>query len=156
LGYEIERKFLLRSDAWRAQVEGSERMTQGYLQRSSDTAIRVRVSGEQAHLNIKKSLDDGVHRLEFEYPIPLADAQQLLQHVALPTVIDKTRHRISLGAHTWEIDEFHGANAGLIVAEIELRHADEAFQRPDWLGEEVSTDRRYYNSALSEHPYSSW
>lgn len=156
MGHEIERKFLLRSDAWRAQVEGSERMTQGYLQRSADTAIRVRVSGEQAHINIKKRLDSGVHRLEFEYPIPLADAQQLLQHVALPTVIDKTRHRVRLGAHTWEIDEFHGANAGLIVAEIELEHADEPFQRPDWLGEEVSTDHRYYNSALSEHPYSSW
>lgn len=156
MAHEIERKFLLKSDAWRARVSRSERMTQGYLQRGEDTAIRVRITGQRAHLNIKKSLDSGVHRLEFEYPIPLADAEQLLQQVALPPLIDKTRHLVTVGSHTWEIDEFHGDNAGLIVAEIELDHADEAFDRPDWLGDEVSTDRRYYNSSLSERPYNSW
>jgi adenylate cyclase len=152
---EIERKFLLRDDSWRDQVEQSQRMAQGYLQRSGDTAIRVRIAGDQAHLNIKKSLD-GIHRLEYEYPIPLADARELLEQVALPTPIDKTRHLIRQGPHTWEIDEFHGDNAGLIVAEIELSHADEAFDRPAWLGEEVSSDTRYYNSNLSERPFKDW
>lgn len=152
---EIERKFLLKDDSWRAQVTHSRRMVQGYLQRSADTAIRVRIAGDSAHLNIKKSLD-GVHRLEYEYPIPLADAQELLDQVALPTPIDKTRHLLTVGAHLWEIDEFHGDNQGLIVAEIELAHADEAFERPGWLGEEVSTDTRYYNSSLSERPYTCW
>lgn len=152
---EIERKFLLRDDSWRGQVESSQRMAQGYLQRSADTAIRVRIAGGQAHLNIKKSLD-GIHRLEYEYPIPLQDAEELLAQVALPTPIDKTRHLVRIGQHTWEIDEFHGDNAGLVVAEIELAHADEAFEWPGWLGEEVSTDTRYFNSSLSERPYTSW
>lgn len=152
---EIERKFLLRDDSWRDQVESAQRMAQGYLQRSADTAIRVRIAGGSAHLNIKKSLD-GIHRLEYEYPIPLDDARELLAEVALPTPIDKTRHLVRLGGHTWEIDEFHGDNAGLVVAEIELNHADEPFARPDWLGEEVSTDTRYFNSSLSAHPYKDW
>jgi len=152
---EIERKFLPVSETWRDQVERSRRMVQGYLQRGGETAIRVRIAGEQAWLNIKKNID-GVHRLEFEYAIPLADAEQLMAQVALRPVIDKTRHYLTLGPHTWEIDEFHGDNAGLVVAEIELGHADETFQRPDWLGEEVSTDRRYFNSSLSERPYNTW
>jgi adenylate cyclase len=152
---EIERKFLLRNDSWRDQVTASQRMAQGYLQRSADTAIRVRIAGDSAHLNIKKSLD-GIHRLEYEYPIPLTDARELLEHVALPTPIDKTRHLVPTGDHVWEIDEFHGDNRGLVVAEIELAHADEPFERPDWLGEEVSSDVRYYNSSLSERPYTRW
>lgn len=155
MAQEIERKFLTRSEAWRAQVASSQRMSQGYLQRGEDTAIRVRIAGERAWLNIKKNID-GVHRLEYEYAIPLDDAHELLEQVAQRPIIDKTRHLVHIGPHTWEIDEFHADNAGLVVAEIELDHADEAFDRPDWLGTEVSTDRRYFNSSLSERPYNTW
>jgi len=155
MAQEIERKFLLKSDAWRDQVSSAQRMSQGYLQRGADSAIRVRIAGDRAWLNIKKSLD-GIHRLEYEYAIPLDDATEMLERVALRPIIDKTRHLVRIGPHTWEIDEFHAENAGLVVAEIELDHADEAFDRPDWLGEEVSTDSRYFNSSLSEQPYNSW
>jgi len=152
---EIERKFLLAHDGWRQEVSASERLTQGYLSRDAHAAIRVRIHGEAAELNVK-STHDGIHRHEFEYPVPLEDARDMLEHVALRPLIDKTRHLVRRGGHLWEIDEFHGENAGLIVAEIELGSADEPFERPDWLGEEVSTDTRYFNSSLSEKPYSTW
>lgn len=155
MAQEIERKFLLRSEAWRAEVERSERIAQGYLARDEHRAVRVRLRGEDAHLNIKHSID-GIHRLEYEYPIPLADARELLERVALRPLIDKTRHLLHRGGHLWEIDEFHAENAGLVVAEIELGSADEPFERPDWLGDEVSEDARYYNSNLSLHPYTQW
>jgi adenylate cyclase len=130
-------------------------LVQGYLSRGAESAIRVRIKGDTAHLNIKHTLD-GIHRLEFEYPIPQVDARTLLDQVALRPLIDKTRHHVRRGAHLWEIDEFHGDNAGLIVAEIELSSVDESFERPAWLGPEVSDDTRYYNSNLSERPYSQW
>ncbi|MFM1891109.1 MAG: hypothetical protein RLZ44_186 [Pseudomonadota bacterium] len=152
---EIERKFLLASDAWRAEVSESRRLTQGYLSRAANASVRIRVVGDQAELNIK-STRDGIHRQEFEYPIPLADARQLLAEVALRPLIDKTRHLVRRGRHLWEIDEFYGENAGLVVAEIELESADEDFERPAWLGAEVSQDPRYYNSNLSERPYNTW
>lgn len=155
MAMEIERKFLLSSDAWRDEVVSSQRLSQGYLCRGDNKAIRVRIAGDRAHLNIK-STGDGIHRLEFEYAIPLTDAQELLDELASRPWIDKTRHLVKRGGHTWEIDEFHAENDGLIVAEIELSHADEAFERPDWLGQEVSQDRRYFNSSLSERPYNSW
>ena len=155
MGVEIERKFLVSSDAWRAEVLRSQRMSQGYLARGANAAVRVRISGDRAELNIK-STRDGIHRLEFEYRIPLRDAAELIAEVALRHVIDKTRHIVRQGAHTWEIDEFHGENAGLVVAEIELGAAEEAFARPAWLGQEVSEDARYYNSSLSERPYGTW
>ncbi|MEJ2577282.1 MAG: CYTH domain-containing protein [Gammaproteobacteria bacterium] len=152
---EIERKFLLAHQGWREEVSASERITQGYLSRGANAAVRVRLHGDAAELNVK-STRDGIHRQEYEYPIPVADAEQMLESVALRPLIDKTRHLVRRGGHLWEIDEFHGENAGLIVAEIELAHADEPFARPDWLGEEVSTDARYYNSSLSERPYTTW
>ncbi|MCB1800495.1 MAG: CYTH domain-containing protein [Gammaproteobacteria bacterium] len=155
MGLEIERKFLPASDAWRNEISDSQRLTQGYISRGERTAVRVRIQGDRAELNIKHSID-GVHRLEYEYPLPLADAQEMLDKVALRPLIDKTRHHVRRGDHLWEIDEFHGENDGLVVAEIELAHADEVFDRPDWLGEEVSTDERYYNSNLSRHPFSKW
>ena len=155
MALEIERKFLLRDDSWRAQVQLSEPMRQGYLSRDEHSAIRVRITGEQAHINVKHSLD-GIHRLEYEYDIPLDDADEMLDKVAQRPLIEKTRHEIKIGAHTWEIDEFFGDNAGLIVAEIELGDADEAFERPPWLGEEVSQDTRYFNSNLAVHPYKRW
>lgn len=155
MGVEIERKFLLKSDAWRAEVVRSTELRQGYLSRASNGAIRVRISAGKAELNIK-STRDGIHRLEFEYPVPMDDARTLLDEVALRPLIEKTRHIVEHAGHTWEIDEFSGENAGLIVAEIELGSVDEAFERPAWLGEEVSTDPRYFNSSLSERPYSRW
>ncbi|MGD1982992.1 MAG: CYTH domain-containing protein [Chromatiaceae bacterium] len=155
MGIEIERKFLLASDAWRREVSESRRLVQGYLMRGTDTAIRVRIQGRTAMLNVKHT-NDGINRLEYEYEIPLGDAHELLERVALRPLIDKTRHHVREGDHLWEIDEFHGENAGLVIAEIELAHADEAFNKPAWLGEEVSADVRYYNSSLSERPYSQW
>ena len=155
MGIEIERKFLLCNDDWREQVSSSHRMRQGYLQRSDQQAIRVRICDQQAHINIKHS-EDGISRLEYEYPLPLADAQEMLERLALRPMIDKTRHEIRIGKHLWEIDEFHADNQGLIVAEIELDAPDEAFERPAWLGEEVSSDPRYFNSNLIVHPYSQW
>ena len=155
MGTEIERKFLLRSDAWRDEVKDSVRLVQGYLARGDRSAIRVRIKGDVAHLNIKQALD-GINRLEYEYEIPIEDAREILDQVALKPLIDKTRYHIVRGNHLWEIDEFYGDNAGLIVAEIELGQADEAFDKPDWLGQEVSLDQRYYNSNLSELPYTQW
>lgn len=152
---EIERKFLLRSDAWRAEVGDSVHIVQGYLARGERSAVRVRVQGELAQINIKHTVD-GIHRLEYEYPIPPQDAREILQQVALRPLIEKTRHHVRRGRHLWEIDEFHGDNAGLIVAEIELDAADEVFERPSWLGQEVSQDARYYNSNLSRRPYTQW
>jgi adenylate cyclase len=156
MGIEIERKFLLRDDSWRDMINSSERMKQGYLSQGEHRSIRVRVSGDnRAWLNIKSSRD-GINRLEFEYPLPVEDAEEMLAKVAFRPFIDKTRHYIKLGKHTWEVDEFYGENQGLIVAEIELDDADENFQKPDWLGEEVSSDPRYYNSNLIKNPFNQW
>ncbi len=152
---EIERKFLLSSDAWRGA--SSERMhcLQGYLAGPARCSVRVRIAGERAWLGIKGATI-GVSRAEFEYPIPAADARELLDEFCDGPPIEKTRHYLHYGDHLWEIDEFAGANAGLVVAEIELTHPDEPFARPPWLGEEVSEDPRYYNAALVKAPYRSW
>jgi adenylate cyclase len=154
MGREIERKFLLRDDAWRAGIERSVHMAQGYLGEVSRASVRVRIADRDATINIK-SAHPGISRDEFEYAIPLADAEALLTLCSGWPVI-KTRHIVRVGAHTWEIDEFAGANAGLIVAEIELDAPDEEFERPPWLGEEVSEDWRYYNVALAREPFSEW
>ncbi len=151
---EIERKFLLANDGWRAGAVG-RRYRQGYLSTDKARTVRVRAIDEEAYLTIKGATE-GLSRLEFEYPIPAADAEALLEQLCEQPIIDKTRYRISHGAHVWEVDEFHGANAGLIVAEIELGSEDEAFERPEWIGEEVSGDPRYFNSNLIAHPYSDW
>lgn len=152
---EIERKFLVVSDAWRAAVERAERLRQGYLNRPGRASVRVRSAGRRAWLNIKTAVP-GMIREEFEYPLPPGDADYMLEHLCVGALIEKTRHWLRHGGHVWEIDEFAGANAGLVVAEIELARPDERFQRPDWLGEEVTDQPRYYNVALSEHPYSEW
>lgn len=157
MAIEIERKFLLTNDSWREEVTRSERMVQGYISRSEDTAIRVRITDQQAHINVKKSLD-GIHRMEYEYDIPLTDAQEMLDKVALPTPIDKVRHYIVIEDTdlVWEIDEFFGDNKGLIVAEIELVSIEQDHPKPLWLGDEVSQDKRYFNNQLSLTPYNSW
>lgn len=161
MGIEIERKFRVVGDGWRAQATRSVRMAQGYLndadalrtgrQRAS---VRVRIAGSEAFLNLK-SRELGHTRQEFDYAIPLADAEALLA-LCVGGRIDKLRHYVEFAGHTFEVDEFFGDNAGLIVAELELTRADEAFARPDWLGREVTDEARYYNLALAERPYASW
>lgn len=153
--FEIERKFLLRSDAWRTQVRSSIPMQQGYLNDEQHCSVRVRIAGEDAWLNLK-GVTIGAQRLEFEYAIPLADARRMLSELACKPLITKTRHLVEVGAHTWEIDVFEGANAGLVVAEIELGDPDEAFEKPDWVGDEVTYDPRYYNTRLASNPYRLW
>lgn len=159
---EIERKLLIKNDAWRSQVSRSERITQGYLNQydpnveGPQSSVRVRIGGSldnpKAWLNIK-SATLGIERQEYEYEIPVADAEEMLATLCKRPQIDKTRHYVTVAEHLWEIDEFHGDNAGLIVAEIELGRADESFQMPDWAGEDVSGDPRYYNSELIKNPY---
>jgi adenylate cyclase len=151
---EIERKFLLKSDAWRAEVRESRRMTQGYLASSALSSVRVRVAGDEAWLNIKAG---GLvaSRPEYEYSIPVDEARELLALSEGP-LVEKTRHLVDHVGMTFEIDEFHGENAGLVVAELELDHEEQAFARPPWLGHEVTELPRYYNVRLVEHPYRAW
>jgi adenylate cyclase len=150
---EIERKFLLADESWRDGSPGV-RIAQGYLSQDPDRTVRVRIAGENAWLTIK-GRSEGITRAEFEYEIPLDEAKALLE-LCLPSVIDKTRHRIQFGGHEWEIDVFHGENAGLVVAEVEL--ADESISpaMPLWIGAEVSLDARYFNSCLAVTPYAKW
>lgn len=156
MAQEIERKFLLKNDLWREAVVESETIRQGYLtaEAGSRSSIRIRLAGETATLNIK-SLTLGISRQEFEYPIPLADAEALLA-LCLPTQIHKVRHLVPFQGFTFEIDEFFGDNQGLIVAELELPHEETNFPRPPWLGEEVSDDLRYYNVRLLTAPFTTW
>ncbi|MCH8503673.1 MAG: CYTH domain-containing protein [Ectothiorhodospiraceae bacterium] len=152
---EIERKFLVVSDDWRACVQRSQPMRQGYLSGGRKGSIRVRIAGYRAWLNIK-SATLGVRRLEFEYAIPLQDAAEMLERLCDGPLVEKVRHEVPLGDHLWEVDEFQGENAGLIVAEVELADEDETFTMPSWAGEEVSNDPRYYNVSLVKSPYSTW
>jgi adenylate cyclase len=151
---EIERKFLLASDAWRSLAVRSREMRQGYIAEAPRTSVRVRISADDAWLNIKCGGLAAV-RDEFEYPIPLADARALLEAVAAP-LIEKTRHWVPYAGLEWEIDEFHGVNAGLVVAEIELDDERQSFSSPPWLGKEVTQLERYYNVNLVRRPYSQW
>lgn len=160
MAIEIERKFLVINDAWRTAADAGIRLRQGYLSRVTGadavrSSVRVRTDGARAFLNIK-SATLGIRRQEYEYPIPLADAEALLADLCVGAVVEKTRYHVAMGAHVWEIDVFAGDNAGLVVAEIELGDEAEPFQRPDWLGEEVSDDPRYYNVCLADRPYSRW
>lgn len=155
MAIEIERKFLLGDERWRAEVQRSEHMRQGYLAASEHCSIRIRRTDHDAQINIK-SATLGISRTEFEYRVPIADADIMLGTLCGTRTLEKTRHHVHHAGHEWEIDEFHGANAGLVVAELELSAVDEAFAQPAWLGEEVSADTRYYNSCLVEHPYSRW
>lgn len=152
---EIERKFLVKGDFSR-QVASAERIVQGYICSQPGRTVRIRIRGEKGFLTIKGASDEkGLSRYEFEQPISLADAEELLK-LCEPGAIDKVRHLVPAGKHTWEIDVFHGDNEGLVLAEIELASEDEPFERPEWVGQEVSGDRRYYNSMLTKHPYTKW
>jgi adenylate cyclase len=153
---EIERKFLLAEDAWRQTVSRSELMAQGYLAGppASRCSVRVRISGDVAHLNIK-SATPGVQRDEYEYAIPPADAERMLATLA-GARISKIRHHVEHDGHRFEIDEFLGENAGLVIAEIELDRPDADFPRPAWLGREVTHLARYYNHELASRPFALW
>ena len=152
---EIERKFLVRNKSWRDTADDGVRFRQGYLIGAKQASVRVRIEGEQANLNIKGATL-GVRRQEFEYPIPLDEANELLDTLCEKPLIEKIRYTVRYGNHVWEIDLFEGDNAGLVVAEIELADEHEPFERPTWLGEEVSADPRYYNVSLVKHPYREW
>ena len=152
---EIERKFLLLDDTWRSEIEKSQTIRQGYLAGSEKSSIRVRIADDQANINIKSATLD-VTRSEYEYPIPVNEANEILDLLCEGPLIEKTRYYVPRGDHCWEIDVFSGDNDGLIVAEVELAEVDEEFERPDWLGEEVSDDARYYNVCLVKHPYKEW
>lgn len=151
---EIERKFLLSSSAWRSEVHQSYALRQGYLSSVPDRTVRVRIRGERGILTIK-GRGAGISRPEFEYDIPHDEALVLLALCEQP-IIEKVRYEVKRGDHVWEIDVFEGVNEGLILAEIELGAEDEVFERPDWLGKEVSADRRYFNSSLVQKPFTSW
>ena len=152
---EIERKFLLKNDRWRKLVSRQQPIVQGYIANTERGSVRIRLMGDEAFFSIK-SMTLGVTRTEFEYPIPVTDAEYILHHLCLRPIIEKTRYYVEQDHHIWEIDVFAGDNAGLVVAEIELSAADEDFHKPDWLGAEVSNDSRYYNVKLIEHPYRLW
>jgi len=151
---EIERKFLLLNDAWRALAYRHQAMSQGYLAGSERVSVRVRVAGDEAHLNIKSG-GMVASRHEYEYTIPVGEASELLRLCTGP-LLETTRHYLDFSSSAWEVDEFRGANDGLIVAELELDREDQAFPRPAWLGKEVTHLRRYYNVSLVEHPFSAW
>lgn len=155
MGVEIERKFLVKDDSWRSAVESRTRLIQGYLADGDKATVRVRVTDETAYLTIKGPTA-GVTRSEYEYPLPVADAQAMLRELAVYPAIDKTRYRVRAGAHLWELDVFAGENTGLVLAELELGSEQEAFERPAWAGEEVSGDPRYYNVNLARNPYRHW
>lgn len=146
---EIERKFLVRDDSWHDGSPGV-RIAQGYLTMDPDRTVRVRLAGDKAWLTIK-GRTFGITRAEFEYHIPPDDARDLLE-MCLPSVIDKTRHRIEFGGHVWEVDVFHGANEGLVIAEVELADENVSPELPPWVGLEVSDDPRYYNANLASRP----
>lgn len=155
MAIEIEHKFLLANNAWRLHIDHSVSYRQGYLSTAPTSSMRVRTSDKQAWLNIK-SATIGTQRHEFEYEIPLSDANTLLHELCTKPLIEKVRHCVYAHGKLWEIDEFSGANAGLLVAEIELNYLDEIFIKPDWVGEEVTYDPRYYNNNLATLPYSEW
>lgn len=155
MAQEIERKFLVDGD-FRSEAFKAVRITQGYLSSVSERTVRVRVKDDKGYITVKGVGDEsGVSRFEWEKEIPVDDARELLR-ICEPGVIDKTRYLVEAGSHTFEVDEFYGDNEGLTVAEVELSDPNEAFGKPSWLGEEVTGDKRYYNSFLSRHPYRTW
>jgi CYTH domain-containing protein len=154
MGTEIERKFLLRDESWRAGANGTM-YRQGYLNSAKERTVRVRTVGDKAFLTIK-GVTVGATRAEYEYPIPFDDCNAMLDTLAEKPLIEKKRYKIRRGDLVWEIDEFFGDNKGLIVAEVELQSEGQVFDKPVWLGDEVSGDPRYFNSNLIKHPFTRW
>jgi adenylate cyclase len=154
MAQEIERKYLLKEDSWRNLAEGTV-YCQGYIATQDKTTVRVRIVGQQGYLTIKGP-SIAYSRLEFEYPIPVRDAQEMLNTLCQSPFIEKIRYKIAWGGLIWEIDEFQGLNQGLILAEVELTDPKQEILLPPWIGEEVSHDPRYFNSYLVKHPFSQW
>jgi adenylate cyclase len=155
MAVEIERKFLVASDSWKAQVESESSLKQGYLSAEEALSVRVRIAKGKGQLTIKGGTS-GISRSEYEYDIPLDDAQEMIANLVSGSVIDKTRYKVRCGDHLWDLDVFHGDNQGLVMAEVELASESEAFLMPDWAGQEVSDDPRYYNANLITHPFCDW
>ncbi|MCB6182733.1 CYTH domain-containing protein [Leeia sp. TBRC 13508] len=153
MGMEIERRFKVNGDAWKALAEGVW-YKQGYLSVEAERTVRVRVVGDQAWLTLKSQISS-VSRHEFEYAIPLADANTMLS-VMCPMLVEKKRYRIEFGGYIWEVDEFFGENSGLVLAEIELPDENTPFEKPEWIAKEVTEDGRYTNAYLSKNSYNSW
>ena len=150
---EIERKFLIRSDAFKGEASKKNRIVQGYLNSAAERTVRVRIKGNEAFITVKgKSNESGLSRYEWEKEIPVSEAEDLLK-LCEPGIIEKLRHEVCLDRHIFEIDEFFGENEGLVLAEVELTSEDEKFEKPTWLGEEVTGDKRYYNSYLTKKPF---
>lgn len=154
MGTEIERKFLLRDDSWRRGARGT-RCRQGYLSSARERTVRVRTIDDRGFLTVK-GITAGASRAEYEYEIPADDAKQMLDTLCERPLIEKTRFKVEHDGLVWEVDEFFGDNEGLVVAEVELRSADQAFRLPPWAGQEVTGDPRYFNSNLVKHPYRTW
>ncbi|MBN2865480.1 MAG: CYTH domain-containing protein [Thiotrichales bacterium] len=156
---EIERKFLINNQDWKAAAHKQTHFAQGYLndisQAGAKSSVRVRIEGERANMNIK-SLEIGLSRDEYEFSIPLLDAQKMLQTLMVGPVIEKVRYLVKVGQHTWEVDEFLGDNQGLIVAEVEMQSEDEQIEIPNWAGREVTEEVRFYNISLSKRPFNVW
>ena len=155
MAVEIERKFLVEGDAWRAAADAGMRLVQGYLANTERASVRVRSAGSAAWISVK-AMVRGLSRDEFEYAIPVGEAEHMLKSLCAPPLLEKVRFRVPVAGHVWEIDEFGGDNAGLIVAEIELGAEDEPFERPAWVGREVTDAERYYNFRLAGRPYALW
>jgi CYTH domain-containing protein len=155
MSLEIERKFLVRPGSWAPGETRGVRYRQGYLSNDPARVVRIRTAGPSAFITIKGPTS-GTVRSEYEYDLPLADAEAMLEHLCAKPLIEKTRYRQTIGGRVWEIDVFAGDNAGLVVAEVELPAADAPVVLPDWVGAEVSNDPRYFNSNLVQHPFSSW
>ncbi len=154
MGTEIERKFLVNDNSWKRNVQ-AERCRQGYLCLGSGVTARVRILAGKGYLTVKGG-GSGFTRKEYEYPIPLADAEEMLEMLCAKPLIEKNRYRIEHEGMVWEVDEFFGENGGLVIAEVELEREDQMFSLPGWVGREVTGDRRFYNAALVRNPYSNW
>lgn len=154
MGIEIERKFLVNSSPYLETATGIA-CRQGYIYSGNGTTVRVRIMDSTAYLTIKGK-GKGIAKSEYEYEIPLADANEMLEQLCRKPLIEKVRYKIPYGGFTWEVDHFAGENKGLVMAEIELEHEDQQFEKPQWVGQEVTGDQRYYNAVLQQRPYTSW
>jgi adenylate cyclase len=155
MALEIERKFRVRGDGWKRHVVRTRHLRQAYLTKNDRVSTRVRIDDDAVATLTIKTTRSGIERNEYEFTIPVADARELMEHRE-GAIISKTRHVVRNGGLSWEVDVFDGENSGLVIAEIELDRADQAIELPDWIDEEVTDDRRFYNAYLAKHPYSSW
>jgi CYTH domain-containing protein len=154
MGKEIERKYLVKGDAWKKLATGTS-YRQGYLSTVKERTVRVRTIDDKGYLTIK-GITIGATRVEYEYDIPVNDASDMLTNLCEQPLIEKNRYKIEYAGLTWEVDEFFGDNDGLIIAEVELESEDQKIELPEWIGEEVTADPRYFNSNLTKHPYKNW